>query len=88
MEHIGLILKVSDPTDWVSLIIFLQLHLAADSTSLTRMATPFGRYKFLRLPFGLSSSPEAYQQIRVDLSSSDDVQSHPIFCRSNNAPRN
>lgn len=31
------------------------------------MATPFGRYKFLRLPFGLSSSPEAYQQMMVDL---------------------
>jgi hypothetical protein len=41
MKHIGLILKISDPTDWVSLIIFHQLHLAADPTSLTKMATPF-----------------------------------------------
>jgi hypothetical protein len=31
------------------------------------MATPFGRYKFLRLPLGLSSSPEAYQQMMVEL---------------------
>ncbi|KAI9565214.1 putative uncharacterized protein K02A2.6-like [Daphnia sinensis] len=46
---------------------FLQVPLAAESTSLTTMATPFGRYKFLRLPFGLSLSPEAYQQMMVDL---------------------
>ena len=24
--------------------------------------TPFGRYKFLRMPFGLSSSPEVWQR--------------------------
>jgi hypothetical protein len=46
---------------------FHQVPLAEDSTSLTTMATPFGRYKFLRLPFGLSSSPEAYQQMIVEL---------------------
>ena len=46
---------------------FLQVSLAEDSTSLNTIATPFGRYKFLRIPFGLSSSPEAYQQMMVDL---------------------
>ena len=46
---------------------FLQVPLADESTSLTTMATPFGRYKFLWLPFGLSSSPEAYQQMMVYL---------------------
>jgi hypothetical protein len=120
MEQLGLIVKVSDPTDWVSPMVvarksngdiricldpadlngaikrqhyqvpsaqeifsrigkakyfstldatsgFLQVPLADESTSLTTMATPFGRCKFLRLPFGLSSSPEAYQQMMVDL---------------------
>jgi hypothetical protein len=120
MEQLGLIVKVSDPTDWVSPMVvarksngeiricldpadlngaikrqhyqvpsaqkivsrigkakyfstldatsgFLQVLLADQSTSLTTMATPFGRYKFLRLPFGLSSSLEAYQQVTVDL---------------------
>ena len=43
------------------------MPFAEESTSLNTMATPFGRYKFLRLPFGLSSSPEAYQQMMVDL---------------------
>ncbi len=46
---------------------FLQVPLPNESTSLTTTATPFGRYKFLRLPFGWSSSPEAYQQMMVDL---------------------
>jgi hypothetical protein len=120
MEQLGLITKVSHPTDWVSTMVvarksngdiricidpaylnkaikrqhyeipsaqeifsrigkakyfstldatsrFLQVPLAEESTSLTTMATPFGRYKFLRLPFGLSSSPEANQQMMVDL---------------------
>jgi hypothetical protein len=39
---------------------FLQVPLVAESISLTTIATPFGRYKFLHLPFGLSSSSEAY----------------------------
>jgi hypothetical protein len=115
MEQMGLIAKVSHPTDWVSTMVvarksngdiricldpadlnmaikrqhyqmpsaqeifsrigkakyfstldatsgFLQVPLAEDSIFLTTLATPFGRYKFLRLPLGLSSSPEAYQQ--------------------------
>ncbi|KZS05511.1 Uncharacterized protein APZ42_031277 [Daphnia magna] len=105
MEQLGLIVKVSDLTDWVSPMVvarksngdiricldpadlngaikrqhyqvpsaqeifsrngkakyfstldatsgFLQVPLGDESTSLTTMATPFGRYKFLRLPFG------------------------------------
>ena len=47
--------------------VFLQVQLTEESTFLTTMATPFGRYRFLRLPFGLSSSPEAYQQMMVEL---------------------
>ncbi len=46
---------------------FQQVPLADESTSLTTIATPFGRYNFLRLPFGFSSSSEAYQQMIVDL---------------------
>ncbi|XP_057380138.1 uncharacterized protein K02A2.6-like [Daphnia carinata] len=46
---------------------FLQVQLTEESTFLTTMATPFGRYRFLRLPFGLSSSPEAYQQMMTEL---------------------
>ncbi|KAK4007492.1 hypothetical protein OUZ56_012647 [Daphnia magna] len=31
------------------------------------MATPKGRYRFLRLPFGLKSAPEIYLQTMSDL---------------------
>jgi len=38
--------------------VFLQLELDHDSSYLTTFATPFGRYRFLRLPFGIRSAPE------------------------------
>ena len=41
---------------------FWQIRLREDYTNLTVFNTPFGRYKFLRMPFGLSSSPEAWQR--------------------------
>ncbi|RWS04211.1 uncharacterized protein B4U80_10916, partial [Leptotrombidium deliense] len=41
---------------------FLQLELDEASTWLCVFNTPFGRYKFNRLPFGISSAPEAFQQ--------------------------
>lgn len=37
---------------------FWQIRLRDDCTNLTVFNTPFGRYKFLRMPFGLSSTPE------------------------------
>lgn len=39
---------------------FLQLELDKESSLLTTFATPFGRYRFLRLPYGISSSPEIF----------------------------
>lgn len=44
---------------------FLQVPLHEKSTYLATMATPFGRYRYLRLPFGLASAPEAYKHIMV-----------------------
>ena len=40
--------------------VFWQIRLREDCTNLTVFNTPFGRYKFLRMPFGLSSSPEVW----------------------------
>jgi hypothetical protein len=42
--------------------IFLQLLLDDKSSFLTTFATPFGRYRFLRLPFGISSAPEVFHR--------------------------
>ncbi|XP_075743966.1 uncharacterized protein LOC142802804 [Rhipicephalus microplus] len=41
---------------------FHQVKLSADSQELTRFITPFGRYCFCRLPFGITSAPEYFQK--------------------------
>ena len=41
---------------------FYQIKLAEESTWLTTFNTPFGRYKFERLPFGIVSAPEVFQR--------------------------
>jgi len=41
---------------------FWQISLAKDSRELTTFITPFGRYCFNKLPFGISSAPEHFQK--------------------------
>ena len=41
---------------------FLQVKLTPVSSDLTTFWTLFGKYKWLRMPFGLSSSPEEFQR--------------------------
>ena len=41
---------------------FLQCPLDEESSLLTTMHTSLGRYRWLRLPFGISSAPEEFQQ--------------------------
>ncbi|XP_060084332.1 uncharacterized protein K02A2.6-like [Ylistrum balloti] len=41
---------------------FWQLKLDAESTKLCTFNTPFGRYSFTRLQFGINSAPEVYQR--------------------------
>ena len=41
---------------------FWQLKLDADSSYLTCFNTPFGRYRYVRMPFGISSAPEIYHK--------------------------
>ena len=40
---------------------FYQIQLTEESSWLTTFNTPFGRYKFERLPFRISSAPEVFQ---------------------------
>ena len=42
---------------------FLQINLDQKSSYLTTFNTPTGRYRWLRLPFGIRSTPEIYQRI-------------------------
>ena len=46
---------------------FYQIPLSNEASFLCTMATPKGRYRFLRLPFGLNSAPEVYLQAMSDL---------------------
>ena len=41
---------------------FWQIQLAKESAKLTTFITPFGRYHFNRLPFGITSVPEYFQK--------------------------
>ena len=45
---------------------FHQVVLSEDSARLTTFITPFGRYMFRRLPFGISSPPEYFQKRMMD----------------------
>ncbi|UYV66964.1 K02A2.6-like [Cordylochernes scorpioides] len=42
---------------------FWQIPLSSESSALTTFITPFGRFRFKRLPFGISSAPEIFQKI-------------------------
>ena len=42
---------------------FLQIQLDHESSLLTTFNSPQGRYRWLRLPFGVRSAPELYQRI-------------------------
>ena len=42
---------------------FWQIPLSEDSSLLTTFITPFGRFRFTRLPFGITSGPEVFQRV-------------------------
>lgn len=41
---------------------FLQINLDYESSKLTTFNTPIGRFRWLRLPFGIKSAPEIFQR--------------------------
>ena len=51
---------------------FWQVPLDEESSLLTCFNTPFGRYRFKRLPFGIKSAPEVYQRVMEELF--DDIE--------------
>lgn len=46
---------------------FWQIKLDKESTELCTFNTPYGRYSFKRLPFGINSASEVYQRIICDM---------------------
>ena len=41
---------------------FWQVELDEESSMLTTFNTPFGRYRWKRMPFGINSAPEVWQR--------------------------
>ena len=46
---------------------FWTLKLHEESSKLTTFQTPYGRYRFLRAPFGIKSIPEIYQRVMTEM---------------------
>ena len=46
---------------------FTQVQITDDSKDITTMHTPWGRYRWLRLPYGISSAPEEFQMRMQEL---------------------
>jgi hypothetical protein len=46
---------------------FWQIPLDMSTAKLTTFITPFGRFYFTRVPFGISSAPEIFQRIMTDI---------------------
>ena len=46
---------------------FYQIRLTEESTWLTTINTPFGKFKFERLPLGLVSAPEIFKRAMTEM---------------------
>lgn len=46
---------------------FWQIRVSDRTTKYLTMATPWGRYSFMRLPFGLASAPEVFQNMMSEI---------------------
>ncbi|UYV67948.1 K02A2.6-like [Cordylochernes scorpioides] len=60
MTRLGVIESVEEPTEWCAGIV--AFGLAKESQNLTTFITPFGRFLFKGIPFGISSAPEIFQR--------------------------
>ena len=60
-----IVAKIPDATVFTVLyakIRYLQMKLDYESSLLTTVNTPIGRYRWLKLPFGIKPAPEMYQR--------------------------
>ncbi|KAL9983140.1 hypothetical protein ACROYT_G005272 [Oculina patagonica] len=73
MEKLGVIRKAEERTEWISCLVvvekpndatsgFWHIKLDEKSSELLTFNTPFGRYQYLKMPFGINSAPEIFQK--------------------------
>ena len=71
---------------------FWHIKLDDESSKLTTFNTPFGRYRFLRLPLGLNSPPEVFQrrmsQAFDDIKGANVIMDDILVCRKDVAQHN
>ena len=60
---------------------FLQIKLDYESSLLTTFNTPIGRYRWLRLPFGIKSALEIYQRFMDILIAGKTPEEHDRIMR-------
>ena len=59
-----MLLKVSNSTYATALDLvmgYYNIKLSNDASKLCTIVTPFGKYKYLRLPMGISITPDIFQ---------------------------
>lgn len=56
---------------------FWQVKIDLESSKLVTFNSPFGRYKYLRLPFGINSAPEVFQRRMTQ--ALDDIEGVPVI---------
>ncbi|KAL1258926.1 hypothetical protein QQF64_009503 [Cirrhinus molitorella] len=65
MVALGVLTPVSEPTNWASSMVATQIKtqisLDHKSSLLTAFSTPFGRFRFLQMPFGINSACKVFQ---------------------------
>ena len=58
-----IITMVDGPTDWVSNMVgYWQMKLNEEASKMCTFSTPFGNYRYLRLPFGIKLASELFQK--------------------------
>ncbi|UYV63522.1 hypothetical protein LAZ67_2004456 [Cordylochernes scorpioides] len=65
---------------------FHQIPLSPDCQHLTTFITPFGRYKYCRMPFGISLAPEYFQRIMSIISAEAGVKIAKLILKKNQDP--
>ena len=65
-QLLNLIKETKHMTTWDLNAGFWQAPMDQESWDLLTFATPFGRYAYTRLPFGISSALETFQKIVAD----------------------
>ena len=65
---------------------YWQIKSNEESSKLCTFNTPFGRYRFTRLPFGIKSAPEVFQKKMLQVWEDIDGAEEPWGCGENNFP--